>query len=243
MDEDLTPFRPGDWREPLGVDAAIAGVRHCGECGAQVTSITRGHQVKDGKVGPMEPARFGCGHLAGKLGTLVQMDLSASAPDPGAYWPELPDGLVAIAGKYDRTNRWRRGSIMGATQVTRPPAEPVVRAGVFDVDTAMLATIRAYVLAADESYQAKTKLEVLRAMLDVMAGDRQELTYGGAAVLTFEDQLKRSVDVDRLAARWPEAYADVVTATDTYRLSIGAEVRRLLRKRTWRAAMARRAGR
>lgn len=129
---------------------------------------------------------------------------------------------------------------MSATQVIRPPTEPVTRAGTSDVDVSMLATIRAYVLAADDSYQAKARLEGLRAQLDVLAGSSQELSYAGASVLTFEDQIKRSVDVDRLAARWPEAYADVVTATDGYRLSIGAGVRRLLRKRTWRAAMARR---
>lgn len=130
---------------------------------------------------------------------------------------------------------------MSATQVTRPPVEPVARAGVSDVDAATLATIRAYVLAADDSYQSKTRLEVLRAMLDVMAGNAQELTYAGASVLVFEDQFKRSVDIDRLKARWPEAYADVVTASDGYRLSIASGVRQLLKKRTWRAAMTRRA--
>lgn len=130
--------------------------------------------------------------------------------------------------------------IMGATQVIRPPAEPVVRAGTSDVEVSTLATIRAYVLAADEHYQAKLKLETLRAMLDALAGDKQELTYAGGSVLTFEDQLKRTVDLDRLKDRWPEAYADVVTASDGYRLSIASGVRQLLKRRTWRAAMARR---
>lgn len=131
---------------------------------------------------------------------------------------------------------------MGATQVIRPPAEPVMRAGVSDVDARTLATVRAYVLAADEAYQAKARLEGLRAQLDSLAGDKQELTYAGASVLTFEDQFKRTVDLDRLKDRWPEAYADVVTASDGYRLSIASGVRQLLKRRTWRAAMARRAG-
>ena len=129
---------------------------------------------------------------------------------------------------------------MNATQLTRPTAEPVARAGTCDVGDLTLAAIRAYVLAADEHQQTKNRLERERAALDALAGDSQALTYSGVPVLSFEEIRKRSIDVDRLAARWPAAYEDVVTETTTHRLNIVGEVRRLLRRRTWRAAMGRR---
>lgn len=67
---------------------------HCRECGAPVTSITRGHQVKDGEVGSMEPARFGCGHPAGEFGRLVKMDLTTRSLRPGRGWT----GMSAMTG-------------------------------------------------------------------------------------------------------------------------------------------------
>lgn len=70
---------------------------YCGECGAPVTSISRGRQVKeDGTIGPIEPAKFGCGHLAGEVGQLVQTDLTANAPGPEAYWPETKGVVAAL---------------------------------------------------------------------------------------------------------------------------------------------------
>lgn len=129
---------------------------------------------------------------------------------------------------------------MSATQVIRPPAEPVVRAGTYEVDASVLAVVRAYVLAADGHQEARVRLDAARAALDGVAGASAELTYVGAPVLSFDGYLKRSVDVDRLAARWPEAYADVATESTAYRLNIGSYVRQVFRMRTWRAAMARR---
>lgn len=97
------PFGDQGWREPMMMDD---GALRCGECGAPVTSITRGRQPRpDGTLGPAEPARFGCGHLAGELGQLVETDLFANAPGPEAYWPELPEGLATIAGTYDSQPR------------------------------------------------------------------------------------------------------------------------------------------
>jgi len=129
---------------------------------------------------------------------------------------------------------------MSATQVIRPPTEPIARASVADVDASALAVVRAYVLAANEHQESRLRLDAARAALDAVAGANAALTYAGAEVLKFDVQLKRSVDVDRLAARWPEAYADVVTETTSYRLNISAYVRQVFRMRTWRAVLARR---
>lgn len=102
MDEGMTPFGDQGWREPMMMDD---GALRCGECGAKVTSVSRGRQVReDGTLGPPEPAKFGCGHLAGEFGRLLRVDLLASAPGPVAYWPEGlgEQGIATLRGHYDR---------------------------------------------------------------------------------------------------------------------------------------------
>jgi hypothetical protein len=131
---------------------------------------------------------------------------------------------------------------MVATEVTssKRRTPPAARAGTLDVDAAVVGALRAYVLAADEHQAAKKRMDDARAALDAAAGDSEMVTHAGATVFQFQQTARRTVDIDRLAERHPEVYADVATESTSYRLVVDPETRRLLRLRTWRAAVRRR---
>jgi hypothetical protein len=129
---------------------------------------------------------------------------------------------------------------MATTEETSGQSTPAtVRTGTVDVDLAVIAALRAYVLAADEYAEAKKRMETARAALDDAAGDRAEITHASQTAFRFKPYQRRNADLDRLALRHPDVYADVVSETTSYRLDINADYRRRLRLRTWRAAVRR----
>ena len=126
---------------------------------------------------------------------------------------------------------------MVATEISNRPAPPAARTGSVDVDLPALAALRDYVLAADRFAEAKKAMEAARAVLDELAGDHQAVTHAGQTAYQLKAYPRRTADLDRLAQRHPDVYADVVTESTTYRLDIDGDYRRMLRLRTWRAAL------
>lgn len=122
----------------------------------------------------------------------------------------------------------------------KKPEAPVTRAGTVEVDLSVVGALRAYQLAADEFAAAKKRMEDARSALDAAAGDHEVITFGGEPIFSFKETARRTVDIDRLAERYPEVFADVATVSMSYRLTIDQQTRHAVRSRTWRAAVRKR---
>jgi putative phage-type endonuclease len=68
-------------------------------------------------------------------------------------------------------------------------------------------------------------LKKSRARLSELAGGAQMVTFGGELAYEFGPVTKSSVDLARLAERWPEAYADVVTTKTHHQIRIAPDLR------------------
>lgn len=73
---------------------------------------------------------------------------------------------------------------------------------------------------------ADRALKKARATLARLARGAQTVTFGGELAYEFNPVTKRSVDLDRLRERHPEAYADVVAEKTHYAVRLAPEFRR-----------------
>jgi|SRR5687768_4744090 len=123
---------------------------------------------------------------------------------------------------------------------TNNKTAPLPRAGTSDVDIETLGALREYLMRKDELAEAKRKAEDARAVLDALAGTCEVAQYAGREAFRYRPGARRGVDLERLAERHREAYEDCLRETPTSTLVIDDEHARLLRQRTWRAAVRRR---
>ncbi|MEV4197055.1 YqaJ viral recombinase family protein [Micromonospora globbae] len=73
---------------------------------------------------------------------------------------------------------------------------------------------------------AKRRLERARATLARLARGARTVTFGGELAYEFAPVTKRSVDLDALAERHPEAYADCVVEKTHHQIRLAPEFRR-----------------
>jgi putative phage-type endonuclease len=73
---------------------------------------------------------------------------------------------------------------------------------------------------------ADRALKRSRATLARLAAGAQAVTFGGELAYDFIPVTKRDVDLERLAERWPDAYADVVTEKTHHQIRIAPDFRR-----------------
>lgn len=69
------------------------------------------------------------------------------------------------------------------------------------------------------------ELKAARAALGVLADGARYVTFAGELAYEFRPVSKSTVDLARLAERWPDAYADCVTTKNHYQISIAPAYR------------------
>lgn len=74
---------------------------------------------------------------------------------------------------------------------------------------------------------AKKALKQARATLGHLARGAQHVKFSDRLAYEFRPTTRSNCDLDRLAERWPEAYADTVTTKTTYTIAIAPEYRQL----------------
>lgn len=73
---------------------------------------------------------------------------------------------------------------------------------------------------------AKRALERARATLARLANGAQAVTFGGELAYEFTPVTRRTADLNALAERWPQAYADVVIEKTTHQVRLAPDLRR-----------------
>lgn len=98
------------------------------------------------------------------------------------------------------------------------------RAG--EIGIADIGEVMEYAELSARKGAADRALKRSRATLARLAAGAQTVTFGGELAYEFNPVSKRSVDLDRLAERHPDAYADCVTEKTHYQIRLAPEFRR-----------------
>lgn len=98
------------------------------------------------------------------------------------------------------------------------------RVGEIDLDG--IGEVMEYGELSAKAGAADRALKRARATLARLAGGARTVTFGGEMAYEFAPVTRRHVDLDALAERWPEAYADVVTEKTSHSIRLAKEFRR-----------------
>lgn len=130
---------------------------------------------------------------------------------------------------------WRQRHLIDGEQ---PPWDLDKAAALLELDALMhpdrvgeigldgIGEVMEYAELSAKAGAAKRALERARATLARLAQGAQTVTFGGGLAYEFGPVSKRSVDLDRLAERHPQAYADCVTEKTHYQIRLSPEFRR-----------------
>ncbi|QLQ37959.1 YqaJ viral recombinase family protein [Micromonospora robiginosa] len=124
-----------------------------------------------------------------------------------------------IAGAEPEWDLDRAAALIEMDQLMHP-----ARVGEIDLDG--VGEVMEYGELSAKAGAAKRALERARATLARLAAGARTVTFAGELAYEFSPVTRRSVDLDALAERWPQAYADVVTEKTTHQIRLAPEFRR-----------------
>lgn len=99
------------------------------------------------------------------------------------------------------------------------------RAGTKELTVAEIGEVMAYARASADKGADDRRLKRARAVLARIAAGHQVLTFENELAFQFSPVSKATPDLDRLAERWPEAYADCVEQKTHYQIRIASAYR------------------
>lgn len=99
------------------------------------------------------------------------------------------------------------------------------RVGVVEIDVEAIGEVMEYAAASAAKSVADRRLKAARARLAQAADGHQVATFANELAYEFTPTHRRNVDMDRLAERWPDAYADCVAEKTSYSIRIAGEYR------------------
>lgn len=94
-----------------------------------------------------------------------------------------------------------------------------------EVDASGVEEVLEYARISSLKGEAERDLKAARAVLALQAGGARYVKFAGELAYELSPTTRSKCDLDRLAERWPEAYADTVTETTSHTLRIAQAFR------------------